>query len=305
MSNDAAPHRESRFFEGYEPFAVDVGEVTLRGVRTPSGDAKPPLLLLHGHPETHLIWHKVAADLARDFDVVAPDLRGYGASDAPRGGGDHAAYSKRAMADDLLTLMREFGHERFAVAAHDRGARVTARLVLDHPESVSAAILMDIAPTLTMYERTDRTFAQEYFHWFLLPRPEPLPERLVGGDPRAYVEGVLGGRHAGLQPFPPAVIDAYVAALDAAHVHGMCEDYRAAATIDLDHDRADRDAGHRTSVPLRVLWGAHGLVGRLYEPVELWREWADTVSGRALDCGHYLPEEAPAEVLAEIRAHLS
>lgn len=296
-------------FERFESFAVEIPAdpdgVRLAGRRSrPEG--RPPLLLLHGHPETHLIWHRVADRLAEEFDVVACDLRGYGSSSRPDGGGDHAAYAKRTMARDVLAVMRHFGHERFAVAAHDRGARVAARLTLDEPGAVSAAVFLDIAPTLAMYERTDRAFAHAYWHWFFLTTPAPMAERLIAGDPRAYVEAVLSGRHAGLEPFPPEVLDAYVDALTGPNAaHGMCEDYRAAATIDLEHDRADLAAGHRTDVPLRVLWGRHGIIGRFYDPVAEWSRYATNVTGRDIDCGHYLPEEAPAEVLAEIREHLA
>ncbi|WP_226347069.1 alpha/beta fold hydrolase [Agilicoccus flavus] len=291
-------------FERYEPFDVDVGEVRIAGRRSVGPAGLPPVLLLHGHPQTHLIWHRLADELAEHADVVAADLRGYGASGKPAGGGDHAAYAKRTMAADMVALMQTFAHDRFLVAAHDRGARVAARLALDHPDALTSALLLDVAPTSLMYAATDRAFATAYFHWFLLIRPEPLPERLLAADPRAYVEGVLGGRHAGLAPFPPEVVDAYVQALAApGTAHGICEDYRASAGIDLEHDEADRAAGARTPVPLRVLWGAHGVVGR-FEPLDAWRGWAHQVSGRALDCGHYLPEERPDDVLAEILALL-
>lgn len=289
-------------FTHYEEFAIDLGEVRIAGR---AGGEGPPLLLLHGHPQTHLIWHKIADDLAQDFHVVAMDLRGYGASSRPTGGADHAAYSNAAMARDAIEVMGHLGHERFAVAAHDRGARVAARLAADHPEAVSRVILMDIAPTLDMYADTTREFATAYWHWFFLIQPEPLPERLIAGDPRAYVERLMGNRSAGLAPFPPEILEAYVEALtgpDAAH--GVCEDYRASAGIDLAHDRADREAGRRITTPLRVLWGRHGVIERLFEPLALWRGVADDVSGEALDCGHYLAEEAPEEVLGQIREFL-
>lgn len=289
-------------FTQYEEFAIDLDEVRIAGR---AGGQGPPLLLLHGHPQTHLIWHKVADELAQDFHVVAMDLRGYGASSRPTGGGDHAAYSKRTMARDAIEVMQHFGHERFAVAAHDRGARVAARLVADHPEAVNAAILMDIAPTLDMYEGTTRDFATAYWHWFFLIQPEPLPELLIAGDPAAYVTRLMGNRPAGLAPFPPEVLQAYVEAMTGPNAaHGMCEDYRASAGIDLEHDRADRAAGHRITVPLRVLWGRHGVIERLFDPLALWRAVADDVSGEALDCGHYLPEEVPEVVLRQIRDFL-
>lgn len=294
-------------FSAYEEFEVDLGDVRIAGRATDVG--RPPLLLLHGHPQAHLIWHRVADELAQEFSVVAMDLRGYGASSRPRAepGADaeHSVYSKRTMARDALAVMRHHGYERFAVAAHDRGARVAARLVADHPQAVTRAILMDIAPTLDMYEGTTREFATAYWHWFFLIQPEPMPERLITGDPAAYVERVMGTRAAGLAPFPPEVLQAYVDAMtgpDAAH--GMCEDYRASATIDLDHDRADRESGHRITTPLRILWGRQGVIERLFDPLTLWRGVADDVSGEALQCGHYLAEEVPELVLAQIREFL-
>lgn len=291
-------------FDHFRPFEVEAGQVTLRGRAGGRRDA-PPLLLLHGHPQTHLMWHRLADDLARDFFVVAADLRGYGDSSRPAATSDHRAHSKRAMADDAVRVMRWFGAERFAVAAHDRGARVAARLVVDHPQAVSKAVLMDVAPTLDMYRCPDPEFARAYWHWFFLIQPAPLPESLIEANPRGYVEGVLGGRHAGLAPFPAEVLDNYVAGVTGpGNAVGLCEDYRAASTCDLDDDRRDRDTGVRTDVPLRILWAKHGVIERLFDPIALWRNVALDVSGRALDCGHYLPEEAPAEVLAEIRTFL-
>lgn len=249
------------------------------------------------------MWHRVAPALAEDFHVVAPDLRGYGESERPAASLDHSSYSKREMARDAVELMRRLGHERFFVAGHDRGGRVTARLVADVPESVEKAMLLDVAPTLDMYEGTTREFAAAYWHWFFLIQPAPMPESLIGANPRAYVEGVMGARHAGLAPFPAEVLERYVAGFTGAErAAGACEDYRAAATIDLEHDRADRAAGRTTPVPLRVLWARYGVIERLFAPLALWGRVADTVSGRVLDCGHYLAEERPGEVLKEMRA---
>jgi len=284
-------------FEHFEPFTIDTGEVTIAGCisRKPLGrTAGPPLLLLHGHPQTHLIWRDIADRLAEQYTVVATDLRGYGASSKPAGLPDHANYSKRTMAADQLAVMKHFGFERFFVCAHDRGARVAHRLCADHPERVSAAMFLDIAPTLAMYERTDRLFATAYFHWFFLIQPAPLPETLVGAAPGAYVRNVMGGRHAGLEPFPPEVLQAYEDALaQPGAVHAMCEDYRASATIDLEHDRADREAARKLKCPLRVLWGQYGVIARCFDAVALWREVAENVSGRAVPSGHYIPEEIP------------
>lgn len=313
-------------FEQFEKFLVDVNGIRIGGrISRPTTEQRPPLLLLHGHPETHLMWHRVAARLAEHYTVVAPDLRGYGASAKPdsdagdgpvseaggeRGGGSpHATYSKRIMAQDQVLLMEHFGAERgfkrFAICAHDRGARVAARLLADHPNLVSKAILLDIAPTLDMYNSTDRAFAEAYFHWFFLIQPRPLPEALIEADPRAYVENLMGRRHAGLVPFPRELLDAYVESLSQpGAVHAMCEDYRASASIDLDHDRQDRENNRLIDTPLRVLWGRHGAIEKLFDPLTLWAAIAPTVTGRAIDTGHYLPEEAPEEVLEEILTFL-
>jgi haloacetate dehalogenase len=292
-------------FDHFQPFEAEISPVvTLRG-RAGGRRTAPPLLLMHGHPQTHLMWHRMADELARDFFVVAADLRGYGESSRPATTADHRSYSKRAMASDAVALMRTFGVERFAVAAHDRGARVAARLAVDHPHALSAALLMDIAPTLDMYACSDPEFAKAYWHWFFLIQPAPLPESLIEANPRAYVEGVLLGRHAGLAPFPEEILSSYVAAVTGpGQASGLCEDYRAAATCDLDDDRQDRESGVLIPVPLRVLWAEHGVIARHFDPLELWRQIASNVSGRALDCGHYLPEEKPGEVLTEIREFL-
>lgn len=262
---------------------------------------KPPLLLLHGHPQTQAIWHRVLPALARRFTVVLADLRGYGDSSRPAGAPDHGNYSKRRMALDMLALMRALGHERFAVLAHDRGARVAHRLAADHPEAVERLALLDIAPTLAMYEQTNEAFARAYWHWFFLIQPEPLPERLIEADPAAYAVDVMGRRHAGLSAFDPRALADYQRALALpGAAHGLCEDYRAAAGIDLIHDRADRDAGRRLAMPLRVFWGADGVVAKCFDPLAEWRRVADDVDGGPLPCGHYIPEEAPEALLAAI-----
>lgn len=258
------------------------------------GGAGPPLLLLHGHPQTSAIWHRVAPALARRHTLVAADLRGYGDSAKPPGTPDHGNYSKRVMARDLLTLMRTLGHTRFGVLAHDRGARVAHRLAADHADAVQRLIVLDIAPTLAMYEGTTEAFARAYWHWFFLIQPAPLPERLIEADPAAYLSDVMSRGAAGLAPFDPRAMAEYdrCLALPGA-AHATCEDYRAAASIDLVHDRADRDAGRKLSLPLLALWGAHGVVQRCFDPLAEWRRVAIDVTGAALDCGHYIPEEAP------------
>ncbi len=268
-------------------------------VHTAFGGSGPPLLLLHGHPQTHVIWHRVAPALAQHFTVVLCDLRGYGDSSKPPGLPDHSNYSKRAMAQDVLQVMQSLGHERFAVLAHDRGARVAHRLAADHPQAVSRMVLLDIAPTLAMYEQTTQEFARAYWHWFFLIQPSPLPERLIEADPGAYVRELMGARHAGLGVFDPAALDEYTRCLSQpGAAHALCEDYRATATIDLEHDQADRDAGRKLQLPLMVLWGAHGVVQRCFRPLDEWRRVAADVRGHALPCGHYIPEEAPDALLA-------
>lgn len=270
------------------------------------GGAGPPLLLLHGYPQTHAIWHRVAMALIKHHTVVASDLRGYGDSSKPAGAPDHANYAKRALALDQVTLMRSLGFEHFDVLAHDRGARVAHRMAMDHPQAVKRAVLLDIAPTLAMYEQTTEAFARAYWHWFFLIQPAPLPERLIRADPAAYIRDLMGNRSAGLAPFDPRALAEYerCIALPGA-AHAMCEDYRAAASIDLVHDRADRDAGRVLELPLLVLWGAQGVVERCFKPLDEWRRVARDVRGEALPCGHYIAEEAPEALLTRATPFLA
>lgn len=264
------------------------------------GGKGPALLLLHGHPQTHAIWHRVAPVLAQHFTLVLPDLRGYGLSSKPAGDAHHGNYSKRTMALDLLRLMQHLGFEQFDVLAHDRGARVAHRLALDHAQHVKRLVLLDIAPTLAMYEQTGEAFARAYWHWFFLIQPAPMPERLIEADPAAYLREVMGRRSAGLSPFDPRALADYEAGLrQPGAAHGLCEDYRAAAGIDLVHDRADRDAGRHLQVPTLVLWGADGVVQRCFQPLAEWQRVATDVRGGSLPCGHYIAEEAPDELLAQ------
>ncbi|HKX42182.1 MAG TPA: alpha/beta hydrolase [Burkholderiaceae bacterium] len=286
----------SPLFPGFEARTVETGE----GVHIHAlvGGRGRPLLLLHGHPQTHAIWHRVAPRLARHCTLVLADLRGYGGSSKPAGTPDHRSYSKRTMALDMLRLMQALGHPRFDVLAHDRGARVAHRLGLDHPEAVRRLVLLDIAPTLAMYEQTGEAFARAYWHWFFLIQPAPLPERLIEADPAAYLRDVMGRRSAGLAPFDPRALAAYEEGLrQPGAAHGLCEDYRASAGIDLDHDRADRTAGRHLSQPLLVLWGEQGVVHRCFDPLAEWRRVARDVRGAPLACGHYIAEEAPELLL--------
>ncbi|MFC0252191.1 alpha/beta fold hydrolase [Massilia consociata] len=284
-------------FPGFQRLHLEVEPgIAIAGV---AGGSGPPLLLLHGHPQTHAIWHKVAPALAERFTVVACDLRGYGDSSKPPGAPGHANYSKRSMAADMLRVMRQLGFGSFRVMAHDRGARVAHRLMADHPAAVERAVLLDIAPTLAMYEGTTQAFARAYWHWFFLIQPAPLPERLIEADPQAYLRDVMGRRSAGLAPFHAHALAEYARCLALpGTAHGICEDYRAAAGIDLEHDRADRDAGRRIGQPLLVLWGGQGVVQRCFDPLALWHAVAARAEGEALPCGHYIPEEAPQALLA-------
>ncbi len=282
-------------FEGFQDFAVPVGGVHIHGVRGGSG---PPLLLLHGYPQTHVMWHKVARPLAAHFTVIAADLRGYGNSSKPRSAADHSTYSKRAMGADMVGLMKTLGFNEFAILAHDRGARVAHRLALDSPDAVTRMVLLDIAPTREMYAHTDAAFAKAYWHWFFLIQPAPLPEQMIGGDPKAYWLKKCGSGSAGLGPFDPAALKAYLSAFEHPDaIAASCEDYRAAATIDLVHD--EEDQGRRISCPIRVLWGEEGVIEAHFDCLALWRERAAHVDGQALPGGHYLAEEHPELVLAQ------
>jgi len=277
-------------------------EVMRDGVRinARTGGKGEPLLLLHGHPQTHAMWHRVAPRLAEHFTVVMMDLRGYGDSSRPEAGEVSANYGKREMALDAIAVMRERGFDRFKVLAHDRGARVAHRLAVDHADAVERLVLLDIAPTLEMYANTSEAFARAYWHWFFLIQPPPLPEALIDADPVRYLRSVMGKRHAGLAAFAPEALAEYerCAAMPGT-AQSICADYRASAGIDLDHDRADIAAGRKLTQPLLVLWGEHGAVGKCFDVMALWRQRADRPAGKALPCGHYIAEEAPDALLEE------
>ena len=252
-----------------------------------------PLLLLHGYPQTHLIWHGVAPRLATNFHVVCPDLRGYGDSSKPPTTPDHYPYSKRAMAKDMVEVMSSLGHDSFSVAGHDRGARVTHRMALDYPEKVEKACVMDIVPTHHMFKTTDQNFATSYYHWFFLIQPDGLPEHMIGVDPAYYLTEKLKRWSAPGANFADEAVAEYIRCFSKPEsIHASCEDYRAAATIDMAHD--EEDMNKKVECPLLVLWGAKGFVSRTYDVLGVWRERAERIDGRALeDCGHFLPEEAP------------
>ena len=283
--------------EGFETFEMERDGVVLRGRRGGNG---PPLLLLHGHPQTHVMWHAVAPSLAEDFTIVLMDLRGYGDSGRPPADDAHIRHSKREMALDALAVMQHHGFASFQVLAHDRGARVAHRLAMDHPAAVERMLLLDIAPTLAMYGQTSEEFARAYWHWFFLIQPPPLPEALIASEPVRYIRSVMGRRHAGLAAFSPAAMAEYerCVAIEGS-AQSICEDYRASAGVDLDHDREDRSAQNLLLMPLRVLWAEHGAVGRCFDVLSLWREVAGEVSGETLPCGHYVAEEVPELLLQQ------
>jgi haloacetate dehalogenase len=264
------------------------------------GGRGTPLLLVHGYPQTHVMWHKVAPMLAERFTVVAPDLRGYGASSKPPSDDQHLSYSKRAMARDLVEMMEVLGFPQFDIAGHDRGARVSYRLALDHPQRVRRAAVLDIIPTLEQFERMNRMSARAAYHWFFLSQPAPFPETLIGKDPDYFLDHSLGTWRGVAGAFTPEALAAYHEAFrDPEMIRGTCEDYRAGITCDCAFDEADRSAGRKIHAPLLVLWGARRSSARLDE---IWRAWAEDVRGHALDCGHFIPEEAPEALLEQLLA---
>ena len=284
----------------FEGFTSETREANGQRLRLRRGGKGPPLLLLHGNPQTHAMWHRIAPVLAGRFTVVCPDLRGYGFSSKPPATADHAPYAKREMAADMVTLMRGLGFPRFAVVSHDRGARVAHRLALDHPEAVERLCVMDIIPTLEHFERADMEFAMGYYHWFFLAQPHDGPERMILRDVEDWFDF-----HTSREPkdrgfFHPDARADYLAALrEPGTVTAICEDYRAAATIDLIHDRESRAAGVKVRCPLLALWGAKGKIAAWYDALAIWRGYAEgEVAGGAVGSGHYLAEEAPEEVLA-------
>lgn len=292
----------SRFLEGFLLDQKTVNGVCIHYAHAGTG---PPVLLLHGHPQTHVAWRKVAPDLVRaGYTVIAPDLRGYGDSEKVQSDVPHHAYSKREMAIDQVALMQTLGHNRFAVVGHDRGGRVAHRMALDHPDAVDRLVVLDIAPTLTMYERTNQEFATRYFWWFFLIQPKDLPERMIGSDPEYFLRRHIRGQLKTPDAVTEDVMAEYLRCYrDPATIGAICEDYRASATIDLDHDRADRN--RLVDMPLLAIWGEKSVVGDLYDVVNTWREKARIVRGLALPCGHAIPEEAPEALLSALIGFLT
>jgi haloacetate dehalogenase len=289
-----------RFFPGFDAFRIDTAETAINGVM---GGHGPPLLLLHGYPQTHLEWHRIAPALAQRFTVVATDLRGYGDSGKPADGSNHEGHCKRSMARDQIAVMKTLGFTRFAVVGHDRGGRVAHRMALDHPQAVSRLAVLDIVPTYRLYSSVTRQFATVYYHWFFLIQPAPLPETLLGNNADFYL------RDGAFRGLIPRVIseEMYAEYLrcyrDPATLHAMCEDYRAGATIDLEHDEAD--LGTKVECPLLAIWGSKGAMHPLYDVLATWRERAADVQGRPLPGGHWLPEQLPDELTALLLPFLS
>jgi haloacetate dehalogenase len=290
----AADNAHAVMFEGFATRRLPgVDGIQINAVVGGSG---PPLLLLHGYPQSHVMWHKVAPVLAKHFTVAAADLRGYGDSDKPQSDKAHLVYSKRSTGNDQLAAMRSLGYERFAVAGHDRGGRVAHRMALDHPSAIERIAVLDIAPTREMFKPTTFEFAMAYYHWFFLAQPFDYPERLIGADPEYYVREKMRAWSRGLDEeiFTREALAEYIRCFkDPKTIHASCEDYRAAATIDIEHD--DADGGKTVEAPLLALWGSKGVVNRLFDPIALWKQRASDVRGETLPSGHYLAEEVPKQ----------
>ena len=289
-------------FPGFERHRFQASGAEINYIRAGTGE---PVPLLHGYPQTHACWNRIAPQLARHYTVVCADLRGYGDSSKPAGLPDHSNYAKRVMAQDMVELMASLGLERFHLVGHDRGGRVAHRLAADHPQRVHTVTVLDISPTLKIFERTDMPFARAYYHWFLMLQPPPLPEQMLAGQVPFNILGRVGREEPDLSKFSEEAVREYVRCFaDPAAIHASCEDYRAAGTIDLEHDRADRVAGRKLPMPLLALWGGEGVIASMFDCLSDWREVAADVTGRALPCGHFLPEEAPAETQAEVEQFL-
>jgi haloacetate dehalogenase len=284
-------------FKNFKKSSIKLEDVDINYV---SGGTGFPVLLLHGYPQTHVIWHKIADQLSEHYTVVASDLRGYGDSSKPPTDEFHEPYSKRNSAQDQINLMTSLGFKEFYLVGHDRGGRVGHRMALDHPGNIKKLVVMDIAPTYAMYTTTDMEFAKAYYHWFFLIQPFDIPERMIGNDPKYFLENKFSqwGRDSGA--FTKEAFDEYLRCLTPETIHASCEDYRASASIDLQHDQIDIDNDKKIQCPLLCLWGEKGFVGSKYDIIAEWSKWASDVKGYALPCGHYLPEEAPNETLTAV-----
>lgn len=288
------------FFPGFKQQRIRTSGAVINTVSAGSGE---PVLLLHGYPQTMVCWHEIAPALAKDYIVVCADLRGYGGSSKPKGLPDHSNYSKRAMAQDMVEVMQKLGYEKFHLVGHDRGGRVAHRLARDHGKRVQTLTVLDISPTLKMFESTNLAFATAYYHWFQMLQPAPLPEKMLQGIVPFNILGRVGRAEPDLSAFAPAAVREYVKAFkDPKAVHASCEDYRAAGTIDLVHDR--RDLHKKLKMPVHALWGKKGVIHKMFNCLDDWREVAENVSGGPVNCGHFIPEEAPAKTLSEIRRFL-
>ncbi|WP_048438389.1 alpha/beta fold hydrolase [Caenimonas sp. SL110] len=297
---------DQKWFDGFDKasFAVNGTEIF---ARFGGAKGKPALLLLHGFPQTHAIWHRIAQQLKDDYFLVMPDLRGYGDSAKAPGEQDHSNYSKRTMARDMVELMALLEEKEFFLCGHDRGGRVAHRLAVDHPAAVKKLCVIDIAPTLDMYAATDMTFARYYYHWFHLIQPSPLPETMIGANARMYLHAKLGGWGAGgLNYIEPQALAEYERCFCRAEaIHAACEDYRASAGIDLDHDRASREHGDKIQCDMLALWGQRGLIEKLFKPIALWQaQCAGTVTGQSMPAGHFIPEELHAETAQALRGFM-
>ncbi|GBF78699.1 alpha/beta fold hydrolase [Aphanothece sacrum] len=289
-------------FSEFKPFIINTSKIKINLIKGGQGF---PVLLLHGYPQTHIIWHKIAPKLAENFTVIVTDLRGYGDSDKPPGNPEHSHYSKRIMAQDQVEVMTQLGYNQFYLIGHDRGARVAHRLTLDYPDKVKKIVLLDIAPTYEMYTLTDQEFATAYYHWFFLIQPFPFPETLIKQNPDYFLTHCLQSwsKNDFTFTFTSAAIQEYLRCFrDPKTIHGTCEDYRASATIDLEHDQADIE--QKIQCPLLVLWGKQGIIERKYNVLDSWKKRAINVQGKPINCGHFLPEEAPEETYQSIRDFL-
>ncbi len=296
MTTEHASTGPGNWFEGFESRHFEVNDTTIFA-RFGGDPANPTVLLLHGFPESHVMWNRIVQEIGDRYYVVMPDLRGYGDSAKPEGLPDHSNYSKRILAQDIVEVMDALGRDTFFLCGHDRGGRVAHRLALDFPDRVDKLCVIDIAPTLDMYNSTDMAFATAYYHWFHLIQPSPLPEFMIGGNAVRYLHGALGGLGgSGLGHIEPRALAEYERIFTPEAIHGTCEDYRASAGIDLEHDRAGREAGEKIRCDVHVLWAGRGVVNKFFDPLALWQaQCSGTVTGEALPSGHFIPEQLPGE----------